>query len=86
MRPAMDAFFIIIPVLIIIASFCSILWPRAMWHLHEGWKYKNVEPSDAAIMMTRVGGVVEIIICIVILISFSNMRANANLPLPFPVR
>lgn len=40
------------------------IFPRAAWeleHLFKSWQYYSYEPSDAGLMMTRVGG----IICIV---------------------
>lgn len=47
--------------LIIIASVCSIIWPKTIWYLTEGWRYKNVEPSDLALTMIRVGGIAGIL-------------------------
>jgi hypothetical protein len=41
-------FFVLVPVFLVIGSLCSLLWPRAMWFLSEGWKFKNAEPSGCA--------------------------------------
>ena len=43
-------------------SVSLIVWPREMWHIAEGWKYKNVEPSDEAILVERILGVLGIIV------------------------
>lgn len=40
--------------------------PRTAWYLTKGWKYKNLEPSDAAIELNRVIGVIAAIIGIVV--------------------
>ena len=47
--------------LIIIASVCSIIWPKTIWYLTEGWRYKNVEPSELALPMIQVGGIAGIL-------------------------
>ncbi len=43
----------------------SLLLPEAAWYLHIGWKIKDAEPSDAAIIMERIGG--GILVALVIL-------------------
>ena len=40
----------------------NVLAPRAAWYLSYGWRFKDAEPSDAALMMARIGGVIAIII------------------------
>jgi hypothetical protein len=78
----MEILFYIVPIIIISSSVCSIIWPKTMWYLTKGWQYKNVEPSDAALMMTRVGGVVGVIGGIVFLVIASNM--HSGMPAGFP--
>ena len=46
---------------LILMSVSLIVWPKEIWHMTEGWKHKNVEPSDAAILMERILGVLGII-------------------------
>lgn len=52
--------------LIIILFFVIGIWntisPRLAWYLSYGWRYKNAEPSDIALGITRFGGIVAIII------------------------
>lgn len=43
-------------------------FPYAAWYLEYGWRYKDAEPSDLALGLTRAGGVVVIIIAIVMLV------------------
>lgn len=32
--------------------------PRTSWYLSYGWRYKNAEPSDLALAVNRIGGIV----------------------------
>ena len=43
--------------------------PRAAWYLAEGWKFRDVEPSDLALVMNRVLGVVFLVAGILALLS-----------------
>ena len=43
-------------------------FPQAAWYLETGWKIKDAEPSDAALIWNRVGGVVALIIAVVMMI------------------
>lgn len=72
----MEVMFGLIPIVIIIASLVSIWSPRTSWYLQEGWKYKNVEPSDAALTMVRIGGVLGVIGGIVFLIVSQRLLRN----------
>ncbi len=40
----------------------SIFAPKVGWYLDSGWKYKNTEPSDFYIIMSRFGGALTLII------------------------
>lgn len=41
--------------------------PYSAWYLSRGWRYKNAEPSDLVLGMTRFGGIVVIVIGIIVL-------------------
>ena len=43
--------------------------PEAAFHIGEGWKYENLEPSEAGLDGYRLGGLVGIIIGILLLFS-----------------
>jgi len=60
--------FIIVPVIAIIFSVVAVSSPRTAWYFQEGWRYKNVEPSDGALIMIRVSGVFGVIFGIVFII------------------
>ena len=40
--------------------------PEVAWYWQSGWRYKNAEPSDIALSVTRISGVVAIIIGIIV--------------------
>lgn len=43
--------------------------PKTAWYLRYGWRFKDAEPSEASLMLNRVGGVVTIIVSGIILLS-----------------
>ena len=47
----------------------NICWPRSAWYLSRGWEFKNAEPSEAALAVGQLGGVVAVIIALVLLFS-----------------
>ena len=36
--------------------------PYAAWYLSRGWLYKNAEPSDAALVLARISGVIMMVL------------------------
>lgn len=57
----MDPLILFSLVILLLLSVPMIVWPKEIWHITEGWKYKNVEPSDAALFANRVIGVLGVI-------------------------
>jgi len=41
--------------------------PRAAWYLRYGWRFKDAEPSDAALFLGRGGGMLAILVGIALL-------------------
>jgi hypothetical protein len=58
---ALSALLVIVPAFIVIVVLCSLVWPRAVWFLSEGWKFKNVEPSGFVLVAIRLGGVLGLV-------------------------
>lgn len=56
--------------ILIIIGILNIAFPQAMWMISDGWKFKDSEPSDAALLLHRFGGVVGIIIGLVAMFSY----------------
>jgi len=75
-------FFAVSAVLMMIWSVVAIVSPATVWYLQDGWKYKDVEPSENAMRATRFGGVFGIILGIVILSMLD--RIFAGFPMSFP--
>ncbi len=47
----------------------GIFFPRTVWeleHLLKSWQYVSTDPSDAGLMMTRIGGILSVIVGIVL--------------------
>ena len=42
--------------LMLIIGIVNLIWPRAAWELTRGWEFKDAEPSDEALTLTRAGG------------------------------
>jgi hypothetical protein len=61
----MDVF---IAIIMLVFGIANVAAPEAMWDVFEGWKFKNAEPSDAALQMRRIGGIVTIVIAVIFLL------------------
>lgn len=44
----------------------NALAPKAVWYLSHGWRYRNAEPSEAALFFNRAGGVFLVLFGIVL--------------------
>jgi hypothetical protein len=62
--------FKLVPILFIIIGVLNVLFPRMAWYFNAGWQFKNAEPSTAALVVARIGGVIAIIIGILLLFIF----------------
>lgn len=51
----------ILGLLLIALGIWHTLAPRAAWYLSYGWRYKNAEPSDAALLVSRISGIAVVI-------------------------
>ena len=55
--------------LLLIVGIINTAWPQATWYLDVGWKVKDAEPSEGAIMYGRVIGIVLLIIAVIMIIA-----------------
>ena len=53
--------------LIVIGVFNAV-WPKTAWYLGYGWRFKDAEPSEAALSLTRVGGIIAAVIGIAMMV------------------
>ena len=58
----------IILVLIVFGAFFTIT-PYTAWQLESGWKFNNAEPSDIALAVNRISGIVMLVIALILIIS-----------------
>ena len=47
--------------ILLIIGIISIASPETTWHMAEGWKFRDAEPSDHVLVYIRAAGVVEIL-------------------------
>lgn len=52
---------ILFGLILIVIGVVNAAWPEVGWHLSEGWKFKDAEPSDTALFLGRLGGIVAIV-------------------------
>ena len=52
----MDTFGTIFLVIFILAGILTIIFPEYAWYLRHGIWYKDSEPTDDALLFTRIGG------------------------------
>ena len=58
---------ILIMLLIVIGLF-NLFAPQTSWYLSHGWKYKNAEPSEAAIGLNRFGGGAALVLALILIL------------------
>lgn len=46
----------------------DLAFPRAVWYLGGGWRYKDSEPSDLALCCNRAGGAFAIVIAVLMIL------------------
>ena len=51
--------------LLLAVGIFNVVAPSAAWYLEYGWRFKDAEPSDIALVLNRIVGVVLIVIVIV---------------------
>ena len=58
-----------LPVSILLAAtgLWSAISPHSAWYVSWGWRYKDAEPSDAALTAERFGGIFAVFLAIVLL-------------------
>ena len=48
-------------IVVIIVGVVNAISPQTGWNMSEGWKFKNAEPSEGALEIIRIGGIVCIL-------------------------
>lgn len=61
---------VLVGLVLIIVGFVNVLSPKSGWYLSHGWRYKDAEPSEAALFFARLGGVVGIIVGLIFMFTY----------------
>lgn len=59
----------LLAILVLAAGIFNLVSPRTVWYLSYGWRFKNAEPSDAVLIVNRLGGGVIIFIGIILFLA-----------------
>lgn len=59
----------LLAILLLAAGIFNLVSPRTAWYLSYGWRFKNAEPSDAALVLGRLGGGLVTLIAVFLLIA-----------------
>ncbi|WP_366414803.1 DUF6199 family natural product biosynthesis protein [Paenibacillus sp. GP183] len=54
-------------IFLVLVGLFNLFAPRAAWFVSIGWKISNAEPSDAYLVMHRIGGGIACIVAVVLL-------------------
>ena len=52
---------------LLVIGVISLVSPETAWHLSEGWKFRDAEPSSTVLVYIRVMGAVELLAGVYIL-------------------
>jgi uncharacterized membrane protein YidH (DUF202 family) len=61
--------FKLVPILFIIIGILNVVFPKLTWYMRVGWQFKNAEPSEYALIIARIGGVIAIVVGLFLLFS-----------------
>ncbi|MBO5253428.1 MAG: hypothetical protein J6C51_05740 [Clostridia bacterium] len=56
-------------VLLIALGLFAVLSPQTVWYLEYGWRFKDAEPSNLALTLNRIGGIVSIALGVFLAVS-----------------
>lgn len=56
-------------ILLLVVGIFNTAAPQTAWYLSDGWKYKNAEPSEAALEWTRLSGIIVIVIAVFMILA-----------------
>ncbi|WP_338541173.1 DUF6199 family natural product biosynthesis protein [Paenibacillus tundrae] len=69
---------VFIGVLALILGVLFAIWPYLGWYLRLGWRLKDAEPSDLALSVDRILGVVLVIIGLVLIVSSCSTGSKSD--------
>ncbi len=54
------------------------IWPYFAWYVRLGWKFKDAEPSDLALNVGRISGIVLVIVGFILIVSSCSTGSGAD--------
>lgn len=69
---------VFVGVLALILGVLFAIWPYLGWYLRLGWRLKDAEPSDLALSVDRILGVVLVIIGLVLIVSSCSTGSKTD--------
>ena len=59
---------VLVIILLLLIGIFNAVSPETAWYLSDGWKYKNAEPSEEALGVTRLGGIVALVLGVMMIL------------------
>lgn len=59
---------ILLIVVLIAVGIFNLFFPQTSWYLGYGWRYRNAEPSEAALALNRIGGGIAVAAALLLLL------------------
>ncbi len=66
-KPAKEKNVVLILLLLIVGGLHTAK-PDAMWYLQYGWRFQDAKPSEEALMVNRLGGVLALVVAVLLLL------------------
>lgn len=63
MSDEMSVIATVILAILTVLSILQVIFPEQAWYIEKGIWFKNSEPGDLAIILTRIGGIVLTVLC-----------------------
>lgn len=54
--------------LLLLLGAVNTAWPKGAWYLETGWKFRNAEPSEAALLLNRLAGIAMLVLAGILLL------------------
>lgn len=54
-------------IVLAIVGLWHLIWPRSVWYVKGGWRYKDAKPSEAALTAGRIGGGLALVLAVILL-------------------
>lgn len=55
-------------IVLFLCGLFNAITPETAWYLSDGWKFKNSEPSDSALQLTRFAGIAAMVLAVCLVV------------------